>query len=42
MAAVRNDEEGIRALVVSLHLQSAIWGLRGMEDSMSWAGLREV
>ena len=35
MAAVHSHDEGIRVLVVSTHLQSAIWGLLGREGSMT-------
>ena len=35
MAAVNNHDEGIKVLVVSIHLQSAFWGLLRREGSMT-------
>ena len=35
MAVVNSHDEGIRVLVVSVHLQIAFWGLQEREDSMT-------
>ena len=35
MAVVNYHDEGIRVLVVSIHLQSAFWGLQQMKESMT-------
>ncbi len=35
MAAVNSHDEGIRVLVVSIHLQRAFWGWFAREGSMT-------